>query len=74
MAIVKAFDSVPHERLLEKTKGYRDTGRHLRVDRAIHKGTTAEGRCQWKEVTMARHEIRRTTGKCHWIPAVFTFH
>ena len=52
----------------------RDTRRHLRVDQAIHNGTTAEGRCQWKEVIMARRDIRRATGKCHWAPAVFTFH
>ena len=44
------------------------------MDQAIHKGTTAEGRCQLKEVIMARRDIRRATGKCHWGPAVFTFH
>ena len=45
--IAKAFDSVPHERLLEKAKGYGIREDILRVDKAIHKGTTAEGRCQW---------------------------
>ena len=32
----------------------RDTGRHPRVDEVIHKGMKAEGRCQWKDVNMAR--------------------
>ena len=38
------------------------------MDQVIHKGTTAEGRCQWNEVIMGLREIRRTTGKCHWAP------
>ena len=41
------------------------------MDQAIHKGTTAEGRCQWKDVIMARRDIRRATGKCHIGPLLF---
>ena len=44
------------------------------MKQVIHKGTKTEGRCQSKEVNMARREIRRATGKCNCAPVVFTIH
>ena len=66
-----AFDSVPHERLLEKVKGYGIRGDILEWVRLFIKGRS---RCHWKEVNMARREIRRATRKCNWASAVFTIH
>ena len=70
----KAFDSVPHERLLEKVKGYGIRGDIFEWIRLFIKGRRQRVVVNGKKSTWLDVKSGVPQGSVNWTPAVFTIH
>ena len=60
----KAFDSVPHGRLLGKLKGVWHKWPDYQMDQKFSSRKEAEGQSQWYTISMGCSDQRHTTGRC----------
>jgi len=62
----KAFDSVPHERLLLKVAKLWSEWLFVKLDQEFHYFKTAIGLCRWNLLCSSKRNQGSTSGLCTW--------